>query len=65
MWSDSISRCIKFCAILGKNATGALAMIRQVFGEESMSRIRVFEWHARSGQIEKGETGEEQSQEYA
>jgi hypothetical protein len=42
-----------------------LTMIRQAVGEENMSRARVFEWHARFRQIEKGETREGQSQEHA
>jgi hypothetical protein len=37
---------IKCCARLGESATESLAVIRQAFGEESMSRTRVFEWHA-------------------
>jgi hypothetical protein len=39
--------CIKFCANLGKTVTETLAMIRRAFGEESMGRTQVFEWHAR------------------
>jgi hypothetical protein len=35
-----------FVLILGKSATDTLAMIRQAFGEESMSHARMFEWHA-------------------
>jgi hypothetical protein len=40
-------------------------MIKQAFGKESMSRTRVFSDILASGQKEKGETGEEQSQERA
>jgi hypothetical protein len=38
---------MKFCDNLGESATETLAMIRQVFGEDSMSHTQVFEWHAR------------------
>jgi hypothetical protein len=44
---------------IDKSATETLAMIRQAFLEENMSRSRLFESHARSGQTEKGESGEE------
>jgi hypothetical protein len=37
---------IKICADLGKSATEIVAMIRQMLGEENMSRTGVFEWHA-------------------
>ena len=36
---------IKFCVKLGKTATDTLKMLRDVYGDSSMSRIRVFEWH--------------------
>jgi transposase len=39
--------CIKFCANLGKSATETLEMIQQNFGDQSLSRAQVFQWHAR------------------
>jgi len=38
--------CIKFCASLGKSATETLEMIQQGFGDQSLSRTQVFQWHA-------------------
>jgi hypothetical protein len=39
--------CIKFCMKLGKSATKTLAMLHEAFGEHSLSRTAVFEWHSR------------------
>jgi hypothetical protein len=39
--------CIKFCVKLGKPATGTLEMLCEAFGEHSLSRAAVFEWHSR------------------
>ena len=39
--------CIKFCVNLGKSATETLEMIQQGFGDQSLSRAQVFQWHAR------------------
>ena len=38
---------IKFCVKLGKTATETLKMLRDVYGNSSISRTRVFEWHER------------------
>ena len=38
---------IKFCVKLGITATETLKMMRDVYGDSSMSRTRVFEWHKR------------------
>jgi hypothetical protein len=39
--------CIKFCAKLGKSATETLEMLHEAFGEHSLSRTAVSEWHSR------------------
>jgi hypothetical protein len=38
--------CSKFCVKLGKSATDTLEMLREAFGERSLSRRAVFEWHS-------------------
>ena len=38
---------IKFCVKLGKMTTETLNMLSDVYGDSSMSRTRVFEWHNR------------------
>jgi len=38
---------IKFCVKLGKTATDNLKMLRDVYGDSSMPRTRVFEWYRR------------------
>jgi hypothetical protein len=37
----------KFCVKLAKSATETLEMLREAFGEHSLSRTSVFEWHSR------------------
>jgi hypothetical protein len=43
-----IEQCvsIKFCVKLRKSDTETLAMLREAFGEHSLSRTAVFEWHS-------------------
>jgi hypothetical protein len=50
---------------ISEKVQNALAVIRQSFGEETMSRTRVFERNALFKADGKGETSEEQSQEHA
>jgi hypothetical protein len=38
--------CIKFCVKLGKSATETLEMLREAFGEHSLSWSAVFESHS-------------------
>jgi hypothetical protein len=39
--------CIKFCMKLGKSTTETLELLCEAFGEHSLSRTAVFEWHLR------------------
>jgi hypothetical protein len=41
------SVCIKFCVKLRKSATKTTEMLREVFGEYTLSRTAIFEWHSR------------------
>jgi hypothetical protein len=38
--------CIKFCVKVGKSVTETLEMLLEAFGEHSLSRTVVFEWHS-------------------
>lgn len=38
---------VKFCVKLNKSASETLEMLQVVYGEEVMSRARVFDWHKR------------------
>ena len=38
---------LKFLVRLGKNPTEALKLLQDVYGDDAMSRARVFEWHRR------------------
>ena len=38
---------LKFLAKLGKTPSESFAMLQQVYGEETMSRTRAFEWRKR------------------
>jgi hypothetical protein len=45
--------CIKFWVKLGKSATITLEMLREAFGEHSLSQMAVSQWHSRfkAGQV--------------
>jgi len=36
---------IKFCVKLGKTATETLQLLHDAYGDEALSRVRVFGWH--------------------
>jgi hypothetical protein len=38
--------CFKFCVKLGKSASETLEMLHEAFGEHSLSRTAVSEWHS-------------------
>jgi hypothetical protein len=38
---------VKFGMTLGKSTTKTLEMLREAFGEHSLSRTAVFQWHSR------------------
>jgi hypothetical protein len=38
---------IKFCFKTGKTATETFRLIEQAYGDNALSRTRVFEWYAR------------------
>ncbi|GFW67430.1 protein GVQW3 [Trichonephila clavipes] len=42
--NTDIRICIKFCFKLGKTGTETYEMMKTAFGDETMSRARVFEW---------------------
>jgi hypothetical protein len=44
-WKIKQCVCIKFCAKLGKSTAKILEMLLEAFGEHSLSRTVVFEWH--------------------
>ena len=37
--------CLKFCDLNGITATESLKMLQKCFGESTLSRTQVFEWH--------------------
>jgi hypothetical protein len=39
--------CIKFCVKLGRNVVETFEMLRIAFGEQCLSRARIFKWHKR------------------
>jgi hypothetical protein len=45
--SEEQHMCIKFCVKLGRNGVETFEMLRTAFGEQCLSRARIFEWHKR------------------
>jgi hypothetical protein len=43
---------IKYCVRFGKSTTKILEMLQEAFGEYSLSRKVVFEWHSRFKVVE-------------
>jgi hypothetical protein len=39
--------CVKFCFKLGKTFTETFEMLQKVFGDETTSRTRTYEWYRR------------------
>jgi hypothetical protein len=50
---------IKFCTKLSKSAIETLGMLCEAFGEHSLSRTAVFEWHScfKAGQVSVEDDG--------
>jgi hypothetical protein len=44
--------CIKFCVKLDKSTTETLDMLHEAFGEHSLRRTAVFQWHSLFKQVE-------------
>ncbi|GFU33098.1 uncharacterized protein TNCV_4156431 [Trichonephila clavipes] len=53
--------CIKFCFKLGKTGTETYEMMKTAFGEEAMSRARVFEWPQRFKEGRQSENSDPRS----
>jgi hypothetical protein len=45
-WQSEQHVCMKFCVKLSKSATKTLEMLREAFGEHSLSQTAVFECHS-------------------
>ncbi|PNF38695.1 hypothetical protein B7P43_G17643 [Cryptotermes secundus] len=39
--------CVKFCFLLGKNATETVGMLRQAFNDDALGKSQVYEWFSR------------------
>jgi hypothetical protein len=48
--------CIKFCVKLSKSATETLEILREAFGEHSLSQIVAFKWHSCRVSVEDDES---------